>query len=117
VGIEEAKEMTNLPVRASEVEPVEMVPGLWRRTLSYGQRLMVVQATLEEGVVLPAHRHPHEQITYVIEGQLAMKVEGQTHVLGPGDSLLLPGDVEHGATVIERTLVIDTFSPPREDYK
>ena len=109
--------MTNLPVRAAEVEAVEMVPGVWRRTLNFGERLMVVQATLEEGVVVPVHCHPHEQITYVIEGQLAMEVEGQTHVLGPGDSLLFPGDVEHGATAIERTLVIDTFSPPREDYK
>ena len=109
--------MTNLPVRAAKVEPVEVVPGLWRRTLSYGQRLMVVQVTLEEGVVVPVHRHPHEQITYVIEGRLSMEVEGQTHVLGAGDSLLLPGDAEHGARAIERTLVIDIFSPPREDYK
>lgn len=113
----EAKEMANLPVRAAEVEPVEMVPGLWRRTLSYGQRLMVVQATLEEGAVVPVHSHPHEQITYIVEGRLSMEVGGQTHVLGPGDSLLLPSGVEHAATVTERTLVIDTFSPPREDYK
>jgi quercetin dioxygenase-like cupin family protein len=109
--------MTNLPVRATEIEAVEMLPGIWRRTLNYGERLMVVQVSLEEGVVVPAHRHPHEQITYIVEGQLAMEVEGQTQVLGPGDSLLFPGDVEHGATAIERTLVIDTFSPPREDYK
>ena len=109
--------MTNLPVRAAEVEPVEMVPGVWRRALSYGQRLMVVQVTLEEGAVVPVHSHPHEQITYIVEGRLSMEVEGQTHVLGSGDSLLLPGGVEHGATVTERTLVIDTFSPPREDYK
>ncbi|MFB0535296.1 MAG: cupin domain-containing protein [Anaerolineae bacterium] len=109
--------MTNVPVRAAKVEPVEVVPGLWRRTLSYGQQLMVVQVTLEEGVVVPVHRHPHEQITYVIEGRLSVELEGQTHVLGAGDSLLLPGDAEHGARAIERTLVIDTFSPPREDYK
>jgi len=109
--------MRKEPVRAAEVDAVEMLPGVWRRTLNYGERLMVVQVTLEEGVVVPVHRHPHEQITYVIEGQLSMEVEGQTHVLGPGDSLLLPGDVEHGATAIERTLVVDTFSPPREDYK
>jgi len=78
---------------------------------------MVVQVTLEEGVVVPVHSHPHEQITYIVEGRLSMEVEGQTHVLGPGDSLLLPGDVKHGATATERTLVVDTFSPPREDYK
>jgi quercetin dioxygenase-like cupin family protein len=109
--------MREVPVRATEVEPVEMMPGVWRRTLNYGERLMVVQVTLEEGVVVPVHSHPHEQITYIVEGQLAMEVEGQTYMLGPGDSLLFPGDVEHGATAIERTLVIDTFSPPREDYK
>lgn len=113
----EAKEMTNLPVKAAEVGPVEMLPGVWRRTLSYGQRLMMVQTTLKEGAVVPVHSHPHEQVTYIVEGQLSMEVDGQTYMLGPGDSLLLPGDVKHGATAIERTLVIDTFSPPREDYK
>ena len=49
----EAKEMTNLPVKAAEVGPVEMLPGVWRRTLSYGQRLMMVQTTLKVGARLP----------------------------------------------------------------
>ena len=109
--------MTIQPTSAAKVEAVEMLPGVWRRTLNHGERLMVVQVTLEKGVVVPVHSHPHEQITYIVEGQLAMEVEGQTYMLGPGDSLLFPGDVGHGATAIERTLVIDTFSPPREDYK
>jgi quercetin dioxygenase-like cupin family protein len=104
-------------VRASNVEPVEMVPGVWRRTLSWGERLMVVQVTLEEGAVVPAHRHPHEQITCIVEGKLSMEVEGRTYVLTAGDSLLFPADVEHGATALKHTLVVDTFSPPREDYK
>ena len=104
-------------IRVSDVEPVEMVPGLWRRTLAWGERLMVVHVILEEGAVVPAHRHPHEQITYIVEGELSMEVEGQTYVLRAGDSLLFPGDVEHGATALKRTLVVDTFSPPREEYK
>ena len=104
-------------VRAPDVEPVEMVPGVWCRTLSWGERLMVVQVILEEGAVVPAHRHPHEQITYIVEGELSMDVEGRTYVLVPGDSLLFPAGVEHGATALKRTLVIDTFSPPREEYK
>lgn len=104
-------------IRAADVEAVEMVPGVWRRTLSWGERLMVVQTTLEEGAVVPAHRHPHEQITYVVEGELSMEVEGQTHVLRAGASLLFPPNVEHGATALTRTIVLDTFSPPREDYK
>ena len=104
-------------VRAPDVEPLEMVSGVWRRTLSWGERSMVVHVILEEGAVVPAHRHPHEQITYLVEGELSMDVEGRTHNLVPGDSLLLPADVEHGATALKRTLVIDTFSPPREEYK
>ncbi len=104
-------------VRAPDVEPVEMVPGVWRRTLAWGERLMVIQTTLEEEAVVPVHSHPHEQITYVIEGKLSMQVEGQSCVLQAGDSLLFPSNVEHGATALQRTLVIDTFSPPREEYK
>ena len=104
-------------IRAADVEPVEMVPGVWQRTLAWGERLMVVHVILEKGAVVPAHRHPHEQITYIVEGELSMEVEGQTHILGSGDSLLFPSEVEHGATALQRTLVIDTFSPPREEYK
>ena len=104
-------------VKATDVEPVEMVPGVRRRTLSWGERLMIVHVILEEGAVVPAHRHPHEQITYIVEGELSMDVEGRTYVLGAGNSLLFPGDVEHGATALKRTLVVDTFSPPREEYK
>ena len=104
-------------IRASDVEPVEMVPGVWRRTLSWGERLMVVHVTLEEGAAVPAHRHPHEQITYIVEGELSMEVGGRAYVLRAGDSLLFRADVEHGGTALERTLVIDTFSPPREEYK
>lgn len=104
-------------IKASDVEPVEMVPGVWRRTLSWGERLMIVHVILEEGAVVPAHRHPNEQITYIVEGELSMDVEGRTYVLVAGDSLQFPADVEHGATAVKRTLVIDSFSPPREEYK
>jgi len=104
-------------IRASNVEPVEMVPGVWRRTLAWGERVMAVQTTLEEGAVVPAHSHLHEQITYVVEGELSMEAEGQSHVLRAGDSLLFPPNVEHGGTALKRTLVLDIFSPPREDYK
>ena len=104
-------------IRAADVKPVEMVPGVWRRTLSWGERLMIVQTMLEEGAVVPAHRHPHEQITYIVEGELSMDVAGRTYTLEAGDSLLFPSDVEHGAIALQRTLVVDTFSPPREEYK
>jgi len=103
-------------VRASEVEPVEMLPGIRRRTLAYGKRLMVTQFLISRGTELPRHSHPHEQISYVISGELEMRVGGHTYRLQSGDSLLLPGGMEHSALALEDVVVIDTFSPPRGDY-
>jgi len=109
--------MTDLPVRAAKVEVVEMLPGVWRRTLNYGEQVMIVHFTLEEGAVVPAHRHPQEQVGYVVEGELLMMIGGETHTFKAGQSYLVLSDVEHGATVVKRAIVIDAFSPPREDYK
>jgi quercetin dioxygenase-like cupin family protein len=109
--------MREMPVRASEVEAVEMLPGVWRRTLNYGEQAMMAHFTLEEGAVVPPHRHPQEQVGYVVEGEMLMTIGGETHTLKAGHSYLAPSNVEHGATVVKRAIVVDAFSPPREDYK
>jgi quercetin dioxygenase-like cupin family protein len=103
-------------VRAPDVEPVEMLPGIRRRTLAYGEHLMVTQFLISQGTTLPLHSHPHEQISYIVSGELEMQVGGQSYHLQPGDSLLLPGGMEHGALALQDVVVIDTFSPPREEY-
>ena len=106
-----------MKVRASDVEPVEMLPGIRRRTLAYGDHLMVTQFLIGQGTRLPLHSHPHEQISYIVSGELEMLIGGQSHHLRPGDSLLLPGGMEHGAVALQDVIVIDTFSPPREEYR
>ena len=104
-------------VRAPDVQPVEMLPGIRRRTLAYGECLMVTQILISQGTELPRHSHRHEQISYIVTGELQMQVGDQSYHLLPGDSLLLPGGMEHGALALQDVVVIDTFSPPREDYK
>lgn len=104
-------------VRTVDVEPVEMLPGIRRRTLAYGDRLMVTQFLISEGTRLPLHSHPHEQISYIVTGELRMEIGGHSYHLQAGDSLLLPGGMEHGALALQDVVVIDTFSPPREDYR
>jgi quercetin dioxygenase-like cupin family protein len=94
-----------------------MFPGIRRRTLAYGDRLMVTQFLISQGTRLPLHSHHHEQISYIVSGELEMSVGGQIHHLRPGDSLLLPGGMEHGALALQDVVVVDTFSPPREEYK
>jgi quercetin dioxygenase-like cupin family protein len=94
---------------------IQMVPGIRRQTLESGAQLMLMRVQLDAGSHLPEHHHPHEQATYVISGRLRMVVAGEAHDLGPGDTVRMPGNVPHSVDVIEDTLVIDTFSPPRED--
>ncbi len=95
---------------------VEMVPGLIRRTLVSGKGLMICRFDLESGVQIPVHSHPHDQAGYVVSGRIEITVDGNRLELGPGDSYCAPPGVLHSARALEATIVVDTFSPPREDY-
>jgi quercetin dioxygenase-like cupin family protein len=92
-----------------------MVPGIHRQTIASGAQMMQMQVRLERGSHLPEHHHPHEQLTYVISGRLRMRLAGVEHELGPGQSLYIGSEMPHAVDTLEDALVIDTFSPPRED--
>ena len=94
---------------------ITMVPGIRRRTVAAGVQMMQMVVVLDAGSHLPEHQHPHEQLTHVLHGRLRLVVAGISHELVAGQSLCIPGATPHAADVLEDTLVIDTFSPPRED--
>lgn len=96
--------------------PVNMLPGLIRRTLATSQALMICEFTFEPGVTIPLHTHPHEQVGYVVKGRVEMTIAGHTETLTAGDSYCAPSNVPHCALTLEPTIIIDTFNPPREDY-
>jgi len=100
----------------SDAKPVEMFPGVTRRTLAYGQSLLLAEFTYEKGARAPLHRHPHEQITYVVEGRHEVTIAGVLTVVEKGDSYLIPSNVEHGQFALERPVTADIWHPPREDY-
>jgi quercetin dioxygenase-like cupin family protein len=100
----------------SEQPWIQIAPGIRRQTITTGATMYQMRAELEAGSVLPQHQHPQEQITHVLKGRLRMIVAGVPHELVAGESLYLPSGTPHGAETIEDTSVIDTFSPPREDY-
>ncbi len=101
----------------NSVTPVEMFPGVVRRTITYGERLMLVEVTIDEGAVVPIHTHPHEQTGYLISGRFLFELGGEKRELGPGDCWLVPANVPHQVTALERSLCVDIFSPPREEYR
>lgn len=103
--------------RNVEAVGVEMLPGLTRRTLSDGPKLMLCEFTFESGVQIPTHTHPHEQVGYVVRGEVRMTIDGKDSLLSAGDGYYIPGDIPHSAFTLAPSLIIDCFTPPREDYR
>ncbi len=100
-----------------DARPVAMLPGLTRKTLAQGQTLMLCEFTFDAHVEIPVHSHPHEQVGYVAKGRVEMTIAGEKFILKGGDSYYAPGNVPHGALTLEPTVIVDTFCPPREDYR
>lgn len=111
-----------MPLKTNETAtPVEMLPGVVRRTLTFGDRMSLHEVRLDKGAVVPSHTHPHEQTGYCASGRLTFVIEGpdgrEERELGAGDAWMVPGDVPHEVTALEACVVIDVFSPPREEYR
>jgi quercetin dioxygenase-like cupin family protein len=88
--------------------------GITRRTVANGKTMYQMIATLAVGSRMPEHRHA--QIVHILEGQVRLIVDGVPHELSTGDSFYLASNVPHGVETILPTRVLDTFSPPRDDY-
>lgn len=103
-------------VTFSDVTPRQLAPGVSARIL-HGAGLTVMRAELEAGARVPAHAHPHEQSTTVLAGRLRLTIAGLPAVLEPGMTAVIPGGVEHAATAETTCLVLDVFTPVREDLR
>lgn len=90
--------------------------GVLIKTLVYGTKTLLVEFKLEEGGSLPSHSHPHEQTGYLISGRIRLIIEDDKFDAEPGDSWCIPGDVVHAAEILEDSVVVEVFSPVREDY-
>jgi len=91
-------------------------PGLTRKIMAYNEKLFLAEHQMVKGWVGTIHSHPHEQIVYVVRGHLKVKCQGKTFDVRTGDSFVVRGGVEHGASAVEDSVVIDVFTPCREDY-
>ncbi|RDI94978.1 cupin domain-containing protein [Meiothermus sp. QL-1] len=81
-----------------------------------GEALMLVRAEAKAGSALPAHAHPHEQITLVFSGRMRLRLGTEWLELGPGDIAYVPPNLEHEALFLEDTVAFDAFHPLREDF-
>ena len=103
-------------VQATDQGYLDALPGIRRKTLSYGAATLMSEFRLKAGSPLPMHEHPQEQTGYLISGRLRLSIGEETREMGPGDSWSIPGGVPHGAETLEDAVAVEVFSPVREDY-
>lgn len=94
----------------------QLMEGVRLRSLVHGERTHLTEVRLSKGAVVPQHEHPQEQTGYLISGSLRFNVDGEVAVATAGASWNLPAAIPHGAEALEDTVVIEMFSPIREDY-
>ncbi|SFL67521.1 Cupin domain-containing protein [Gracilibacillus orientalis] len=90
-------------------------PGVTRKIHTPGEKLMMMEVSFEEGAEGSSHSHPHEQLTYCLEGKLAFHVDGKEIIVEKGDSLRIPSNAVHGVKALTKSQLLDVFTPLRED--
>ena len=95
---------------------VDAYPGVTRRTLASGDRLTLMRIEVAGGATVPEHKHMHEQAGTVVSGRISIRLGDVTTVCGAGDAYLIPGDLPHEVVAIEDSVLVEAFSPVREEY-
>jgi len=107
----------NMFVKNEQGKLVPVIPGIGRKTLSVGDKVMLVEVYLEKGADMAEHAHPHEQVGYVVRGKVEFTIEDEMTVLNTGDSYAITSNKKHKVKVLEDSLLIDIFSPPRDEWR
>lgn len=102
-------QLDRVPVR-------EIFPGL-RARLIHSDRVTHSWVDVDAGATFPEHRHPHEQIVSMLEGELELVVEGTPHRLTPGMVFVIPPNATHSGRGVTACKVLDAFAPVRDDYR
>jgi quercetin dioxygenase-like cupin family protein len=103
--------------QASQEDFVTTPEGAQRRVLSYGGGMMLVEFTFDAGVTAAVHSHPHEQVGYVVSGEIDLIMDGfATTRLTAGGSYYVAPNIRHGIVTHAPTVLLDCFTPVREDF-
>jgi len=94
----------------------EIDKGVRRKIMAYDEHLMVVKVQFDKNCIGTVHQHSHSQISYVESGRFEIEINGYKKTLESGDAFYVPPNVLHSAVCLEAGILIDVFSPMREDF-
>ena len=101
--------------KAPKMSPAQ---GVEIKIIGSGDKCMLTYITAQPGAIVPEHNHHHEQIGTCIKGEGILTSGGKTYKTTVGTSWTIPSGEVHDWKCTSKTeaVLIETFSPPREDY-
>lgn len=90
--------------------------GVSRKIIAYDEKLMLVKVIFEKGAIGAVHHHPHTQVSYIEKGVFEVTINEEKNVLSAGSSFYVPPGAPHGVQCLEAGVLLDMFSPMREDF-
>jgi quercetin dioxygenase-like cupin family protein len=103
-------------IENNEVPWEDMGSGIRRKIMAYDDNLMLVAVEFQKGAIGSIHQHYHTQITHLHSGKFEVQISGQKKELATGDVFYVPPHAPHGVLCLEAGVLVDVFSPKREDF-
>ena len=94
----------------------EVAPGVSRTIMSYNDNLMIVKVLFAKDAIGAMHTHPHTQGCFVAEGRFELNMNSTKYLLEKGDTFLIEPNTPHGVVCLDAGVLIDIFTPKREDF-
>ncbi len=106
----------NVFIENDDLEWEIVEKGVKRKIMAYDDSLMVVKVQFETGSIGTVHQHYHSQITHIESGVFEVEINGDKKVLKANDAFIIPTNILHGVVCLQAGVLIDVFSPMREEF-
>jgi quercetin dioxygenase-like cupin family protein len=100
----------------AEIPWQDLGNGICSQVFGYNDKIMLVKVKFDKGAIGDLHEHHHSQVTYVESGVFEMTIGSEKRIIRKGDGYVVQPHVEHGVICLEPGMLIDVFSPSREDF-
>lgn len=107
---------SNIFQTADDISWEDLGDGVQRQMLGFDAKAMMVKVKFESGAIGSVHQHPHTQVTFVESGSFLVTIDGNSALLKKGDGFRVPSNALHGVKCEEAGVLVDVFSPLREDF-
>lgn len=99
-----------------EIKWEDLGGGVSRKFLGYDNQIMMVKVKFDKGAIGSPHQHFHTQATYCAKGKFEFTIGDEKSIVKEGDGVYIEPNLMHGALCLEEGILIDVFSPVREDF-